>query len=253
MVAAHQITRGLGFSSSIFNYIDADGNAVMAPEVKSVDGIVSFKPLTGFDSILFADDKGLADVANVLTTMPKSFTSPNEYLKKLNSEPYHNASLDLFTMIAGRDLYAKTKHDIASIFRSSNMDNVMFQVSRDYDHYEEFLMSAESLEKQVTLDEFMSKRGMSALYGPKTLSILNTIGFKIRGINEIGPKFQVSREYGTKDYSPLDTDNGSRLYPSHLDLSSTNSIPRIMDIENMDIDRQYLVDFAAAEMQGTGI
>ena len=211
VIAAHELTRGLGFTSSFTNYRDSKGAKYVGPSIfNNAGGPNFFKPLNAFDSLLHVGDKCLADVANPIVTLATTNDWPTNQSAK-------DAGYELYRLIIDSRLVAKVGHDILPLVLNSNENFTNVDLRADHRApSSDFITTREVFKTTNSLVKEMSRLKMPVLYGPRNLQVLSEIGYIIRN-SPLESNFDVSKTFGTAQYSPSEADfndselNGARL------------------------------------------
>ncbi|KAI8910271.1 hypothetical protein EDD86DRAFT_190160 [Gorgonomyces haynaldii] len=198
-VAAHEITHGLGFYSSMLYYSDAIGPQVLkgwiAPlpffsDNGSSDNVNDdaipgkFQPGTVYDKyIVSKDGSTFADLLKTITSYKPGKTSFSNFVLSFQktAAPF-TAARKAYDIVTAGDgtLFFKAGDQQLPLSATTKFvsGSSISHVRQSSNTTANFLMTP-ALADNVTLDSFITKYNSEGIYGPGILKIMNTIGYPL--------------------------------------------------------------------------
>ncbi|KAJ3317989.1 hypothetical protein HDV06_001021 [Boothiomyces sp. JEL0866] len=178
-VAIHEITHGLGFGSSLKEYNSADNIKYLAPPLlfvnnNSFDG---FQAISSFDSRIQLGNFSFQNLSSQLQKFKEQSDNYSVVLSQFESSPFLTIGLDFlqFATSPGLTFHTMDNQLIPLVSSSPYVQSTsLSHITPENFQSADFLM-VPSFPSGVPLQYFIEKYGN--VYGPKTISILTSIGW----------------------------------------------------------------------------
>ena len=182
VVAAREITKGLGFSSGLayYNNVLPSNMPYVAPKLHSDSSQTYFEPPSVLDSLLYANNLPVLGFTNSIT-MP-TYTNINKelFMARMEVLPSNkDACSDLYVLATSPNLVARLPQGDLPLYSVLEVGGkeVQYQTILQSPQDPEFLMSPLADTVGRNLISEMVNRNMKHIYGPKTLQVLEAIGY----------------------------------------------------------------------------
>jgi hypothetical protein len=173
VVAAHEISHGLGLASRLKAYRFKNGTiAFVAPTIKynTENNTSEFYPFTVFESLLFGSVE-YTKIRSMFGTFGSRKGTELDFLKAFRMNyTLCEASITLYNMLKSNPLLRLSSGDVIYLHRTKEFD------TRDMGHLTNMYLDTED-----SLMTFSSKFGskQDSVYGPVTRTIMKDLGYRV--------------------------------------------------------------------------
>ena len=187
LIAAHELTHGLGFASGLTEYKTSDGNSIpfLAPEfVESMYlgfGTNSMAPINVFDTLIFGKNS-LLEFGQRINKLGQKKMSQPDYLKEMQQDSdVLSAASELYQMVRGAKLEFRFPDGAtAPVFTQADgkflKGTSLSHFSNELNTTSDYLMTPYT-EDGVASNERLQKYRERSIYGPLTLKVMEAIGY----------------------------------------------------------------------------